>query len=331
MTSKQELWGRYAVSFGSIRSHKTKSKGVIYIEDITDKPFWEEIAVNHFIQLYSDGDRNFTGKSKILNICSQNNIIAIDSDFDFICPSHRDECILFWNNQDYILQTYAYSRENLIYSSEYLADFLDNKFKVYLDNHPNQIVDIMNGLSTVLYEPYLKYLFLKNEKVSLPFKWEEEIGFVVDSGSNDEGMLKQIINLNFVNYKLKIDSLANQLTPLITDPAKFSVFCSELTQKGLNKDSILYFIRGHNLEDEIVIPLIKQIKSQRMEAEKAYIDANFSANELGEKKGNLQNEFPQVKERLKTYFMDSYIHIAKQKNIFIKKIISDYEKMNLAS
>ena len=86
---------QYAATFASIKSHKQKQQGVIYIEDITDKKFWEKIATQHFVQLYSEQGRAITGKSKLLEICSKNNLIAIDSDFDLICPNHRRESIIF--------------------------------------------------------------------------------------------------------------------------------------------------------------------------------------------------------------------------------------------
>ena len=50
MKDKQQ----YAVTVSLIKSHRQKRQGIIYIEDITDKEFWEKIATQHLVQLYSD-------------------------------------------------------------------------------------------------------------------------------------------------------------------------------------------------------------------------------------------------------------------------------------
>lgn len=319
MSKFDQFRKEYSATYSSVITKKEKSEGVIYIEDILDKNFWEKIATSHLVKLYSEGGRDFTGKSKLLNICNKNNIIAIDSDFDYICTCHRQDSKLFWQKKDYILQTYAYSRENLIYTANYLFETLKEKFKLYLDNHQNQIIDIMTGLSNVLYPIYQKYLFLKNERINLPFTWENEIGLNMDTD-----LLNQIVRLDFVNYSTKIQLLDEKLTPLISDPQKYSLFCSELASKGFDKSTTLYFIRGHDIEEKIVLPIMHQLIENRKRREKEYVEQHFSENEQSERVKSLFNEFAKCGDTLKHYFIDVYISTAKQNDFFIRKILDDY-------
>lgn len=169
----------YAKAYSTIKSRKQKTQGVIYLEDITDKDFWGGIAFNHVVKLYSENGRTFTGKSKLLQICSANQLIAIDSDFDDLCPQHRPESILYSNKKDYILKTYTHSLENLIFSPECLYEILETKFKLYIDDCDNSIILIFQKLSEIWFEPYQKFLFLKNNKIKgfSDKKWIQTIRF----------------------------------------------------------------------------------------------------------------------------------------------------------
>lgn len=167
----------YAKAYSTIQSRKQKPSGVIYIEDISDKVFWEKIAFSHVVKLYSENDKAITGKSKLLQICSANQLIAIDSDFDYLCPQHRPESILYSEKKTYILQTYAHGRENIVFSPECLHEILDSKFKLYIDNHDNPILEIFKELSAIWFEPYRKFLFLLNNWQSQHDDWIAQIQF----------------------------------------------------------------------------------------------------------------------------------------------------------
>lgn len=314
----------YAKTYGLIKTRKQKNQGVIYIEDISDKLFWQKIAINHEIKLYSENGANITGKSKLLKICSPNQLIAIDSDFDDICPNHRDDSILLSNKSDFILKTYAHGRENIVFSPECLSEILDNKFSLYMDNHDNPISDIFNQLSEIWYEPYQKFLYLFDSRKCEYNKWIDEIKF-----KNDE--CKDISsNQNFDTYQTRISKFDNKLFYLIDDYDDFNKFCDELKQKNFNKNTVWAFIHCHDFEKCFVAPILNCITKDRQDKEMGDIDNNYTHNEIGDRKREIANHFKQINKIetvLHHYFYDVYFNVAKNSHMFLSKIIQDYDKI----
>ncbi|WP_066804706.1 DUF4435 domain-containing protein [Moraxella oblonga] len=314
----------YAKILSQFESNDKSKLGIIYIEDITDKQFWQKIATKHEVKLYSENGSTITGKSKLLQICNQNQLIAIDSDFDYLCPNYRDESILFHNNSSFILQTYTHGRENITYSPECLHRILENKFQLYLENHYNPILDIFNELSKIWFEPYCKLLFLLNNKYH-QISHDDWINTIKFSNQECQDIaLKQ----DFSSYKDRISKFHNQLNQCTQNQNDFLKFCNELEQKNFTNHTVWAFIRCHDFENKFVEPLIKEIIKSRQSKELGDIDSQYSKNEIGNRKSEIINYFKEVnhiKTILHHYFYDTYFDVAKNSNIFLAKIIQDYQ------
>ena len=201
----------YAQALAGFESEDKNKLGVIFIEDITDKPFWQKIAYKHEVKLYSESGQAITGKSKLLKICSSNQLIAVDSDFDWVCPNHRDESALCSAKKDFILQTYAHGRENLVLSPDYLHDVLNQHFKLYLDNHDNRIQEIVQKLAECWFEPYRKFLFLMNNQFN-QFTHDDWMKAIIFQGKESQEIA---LHLNFTQYLKRLSELDNQLNQYI--------------------------------------------------------------------------------------------------------------------
>lgn len=314
----------YAKAYSTIKSRKQKTQGVIYLEDITDKDFWGGIAFNHVVKLYSENGRTFTGKSKLLQICSANQLIAIDSDFDDLCPQHHPESILCAQNKDYILQTYAHGRENIVFSPECLHEILDSKFKLYLDNHDNPILAIFQKLSAIWFEPYRKFLFLFNQNQYQHDDWIAQIQF--HNKECQEIALKQ----DFSNYVMRLAKWNDELNQSIHNQADFEQFCIHLQSKNFDKTNVWAFIHCHNFESQFVEKLFKEIVANRQNQEKQYVETQFSSNEINDQRKKIFNQFAamnDIKTVLNHYFYDVYFPQAKETDVFLRKIVADYAKI----
>lgn len=323
MKDKQQ----YAVTFSFIKSHRQKRQGVIYIEDITDKEFWEKIATQHLVQLYSDKGRAITGKSKLLEICSKNNLIAIDSDFDLICPNHRRESVIFSEKKAFILQTYTHGLENLIFSPECLYEILNRNFKLYLEDHNNNIQKIIQNLTKIWFEPYRKFLFLMNSQHA-NFNHNDWINNIKFQNTECQEI---VVNLNFSAYQERLEKL-NQYLKQNIDDEKYHLFCIWLSEHYFDRQQVYAFIRCHDWAESFVLPIVRMIISNRIKKEIAHVNKNFQGNELICRKNQVNNYFKDncnIKTVLHSYFYHSYLPNACSNgtDFFLLKIIKDYERI----
>lgn len=318
----------YAQALAGFESGDKSKLGVIFIEDITDKPFWQKIAYKHEVKLYSEKGQAITGKSKLLQICSQNQLIAIDSDFDWICPNHRDESALCSEKKDFILQTYAHGCENLVLSPEYLHDVLNQHFKLYLDNHDNRIQEIVQKLADCWFESYRKFLFLMNNQFD-KFTHDDWMKAIIFQGKESQEIALQ---LDFTKYQKRLLELDNQLNQYVENKQDYQKFCEDLTNLGFETQRVYGFIRCHDWESQFVLPIMKEISNARMECEKAHIDKIYSNNRKANSDGkkHVSNYFKE-KNNLTTVlnlqFDSHYFEKACVDNFFIQKIVQDYERI----
>ncbi len=319
---------QYAQTYAKMKSGKQKNKGVIFIEDISDKAFWEKIATQHIVQLYSENGKAITGKSKLLKICSSNQLIAVDSDFDWVCPNHRDESALCSAKKDFILQTYAHGRENLVLSPDYLHDVLNQHFKLYLDNHDNRIQEIVQKLAECWFEPYLKFLFLMNHQFA-GFTHDDWMKAIIFQGKESQEIA---LHLNFTQYQKRLSELDNQLNQYIENKQDYQNFCEDLANLGFETQRVYGFIRCHDWESQFVLPILKHICKARMEREKAHIDQFYQNNPtlISDRKKQIANYFEEnnyLPTVLNLQFDSHYFEKARAENFFIQKIVQDYKRI----
>lgn len=316
----------YAKLLAQFESNDKSKLGVIFVENIDDSLFWQEIATHHTTKLYSNEGKNITGKSKLLEICNPNQLIAIDSDFDNLCPNHRSESILFSEKKDYILQTYTHGLENILFSPDCLHEIFNRKFKLHIKNDLNPTLDIFEKLSEILFEPYQKFLFLKDRKIKYisDKQWIDKIKF---KGKDTKNI---VMENDFSHYQERITLIDNELGLKIDNQADFESFCDELSNKGFSPKTTWAFIRCHDFEQQFAMPIIKKICSQRIKKEMIFIESNYSENEISNRKSECNNHFKTfngIETVLHHYFYDVYFQTAKHSHLFLNKIIQDYNKI----
>lgn len=253
----------YVTNPDYLAAYDFDGKGYLYVEDESDIPFWEEIVSQIIPNKYHvkpavQGSESIRGKHHLEKRISQLHdkfLIAIDSDFDFICPNGRLPNSLNINNNKFILQTYLYSRESFQFSREQLVKVM-SKIK-YTIKPEIDILKLVDIFSYNCFELLTKFIYLKEKKISI----------VIDGRSFREKKLCEVLSIpkkskitdkNFcINYNLfnkhksDIDSVTLKINPLISDVDDYEAFKEDLDKKGLNVINACLFISGHVYESYI--------------------------------------------------------------------------------
>ena len=163
----------------------------VEVEDTIDRDFWSDLLGElcpekefHFDPYHTilkdDGgsDRTGKGKSQIIKASSDFNVWhigCVDSDYDWILSDHTEAGKAI-SSSKYLLQTYAYSIENLMCLSCTLGDFCCENTE---ETPELDFVDYLNRLSKAVY-PLLvwsTYLCSKGNLSFTPAAWREVLVF----------------------------------------------------------------------------------------------------------------------------------------------------------
>lgn len=120
----------------------------VYVENISDKPFWSKLLNKVAKDRYKLRIHNYhSGKPALLKLLpelNENLKLAIDADLDYLFPIENDPV-----NHDHVLHTFAYSRESILLETSRLELFFDGLCA--LSNHKLQYAEFMKGFSEQCY------------------------------------------------------------------------------------------------------------------------------------------------------------------------------------
>lgn len=235
------------------------------MEDNIDAEFWEDLLSYlcptkdfHFVPYHTylkeDGDKVFIrGKGHVLHPDEEFNkwhIGCVDSDYDWLLSDYTADGKTICNNK-YLLQTYAYSIENLMCLPCTLVDFCQENTEepVAFD-----FTDYMNRLSETVY-PLLvwsAYLYGKGDKSFTPTAWRDVL---VNTERDTE------CSLALIKHKTieRIEELDKAFASEIADKDEF--WASLSTEKDITAESAYLYVRGHDLYDHLVNSVLNPVIS----------------------------------------------------------------------
>ncbi len=250
----------------------------VEVEDTIDRDFWSDLLGElcpekefHFDPYHTilneDGssERTGKGKSQIINTSADFNawhIGCVDSDYDWILSDFTDAGKIIRGSK-YLLQTYAYSVENLMCLSCTLEDFChentDEATEFDFD-------DYLTRLSKAVY-PLLvwsTYLCSKGNQNFTQTSWHEVL---VNTEKDPEVSLAKIE----AKAKAKIEELDKKYAGATTDKEDFEF--KNMAGKGVTEEESYLFVRGHELFDHILYsvlnPVITKLRNQHYAALRA--------------------------------------------------------------
>ena len=282
--------------------HSGFEKYNLYIEDSSDTWFWEKFISKSLPNQYRIVPWSKRGKCNLAPHYSEAKLealIAVDSDFDYLCPNigYGNE---FYSNP-YLLHTFAYNRESVLIEKNSLQQFIsDIKFTI---THDIDINLFLKEFSTLVFEGLIKFIHIKNvNKENLNHDEFHQCFHITD---------KTIITVNAQNKPIidmtVLDSISNNFQNYFQHYTlsllEESNSRNHLLQLGVNQDNAYRFINGHKLE-ELVINIINQLTATLSHLELNVIKQEFQGDQIGERRSQVKNtlaEESQIKTYLRRY------------------------------
>lgn len=235
----------------------------VEVESSIDKGFWKNILEElypskefHFNPYHTVLGKNEPwirgeGKSRIMKIADtldKYHIGCIDSDYDWILSDYYDNGKTI-NGNKYLLQTYAYSFENLVCLSSTLNDFCQETTEESTDVDFN---DYVQKVSAVIYPLLIwsVYLYSKGNHDFTPTAWHD---ILISTLKDTEASLSLIE-----------ERVMSKLTELDTNHASEIAGRDNMKEtlskgKGITEDNAYLFVRGHELFDHLVNSILKPV------------------------------------------------------------------------
>ena len=239
----------------------------VEVEDTIDQDFWSDLLGElcpekelHFYPFHTiikeDGSYERTGRGKSLIIKASSDFNAkhigcVDSDYDWILSEYTSEGKVISSNK-YLLQTYAYSIENLMCLSCTLGDFCCENTE---EHTVFDFEDYLTRLSKAVYPLLVWSTFLcsKNDQSFTPTAWREVL---VNTEKDPEASLEKIE----AKAKAKIEELDKKYANEISAREVFEF--KSIAMKGVTEDESYLFVRGHELFDHILYSVLKPVISK---------------------------------------------------------------------
>lgn len=228
---------------------------MVYVEGYEDIAFWRGVLDD-----WEGADRHFEistpirsdlakGKKVVLNFASQagtNLLLCVDSDFDYLFGNLNEQSRLV-NNNKYVIQTYAYSIENLLCYPPSL-----NSIAVKATKNDARIFDFqhfMSEYSKTIYPLFLWYVYAakSNSPGVFPlndFRNSVRISYL-DIESDGDRTIEWVGRQ--VQKKLKqIESKNRSRKQEVVELEK------ELILRGVTPQTTHLYMQGHTLMDQVV-------------------------------------------------------------------------------
>lgn len=232
----------------------TKNKAIIFTEDQDDIFFWKNI-----FKIKGEGYKIFpvvsagraNGKPELLKLIGslhKHLFIALDSDLNYICKSYQEDLHNNFLSNNFIFQTYTYSKESYEYDvfniNQYLSCiFYTQDIKSFFDVFIKDFFDIC--FKVVIYISYMLdsgITFNRSEiEDCLKFK-DTDFFFVNDT-------FKNLASINL----MKLDDLfENKYSEIIDiNSEEYLKHIAYLDSIGVSNSTAYKFINGHILENAI--------------------------------------------------------------------------------
>ena len=245
--------------------------GNIFVENPTDIPFWQHVVnavdgsrykVRPISKEQAAGKRTLQKRYAALN---QEFLVAVDSDYDFLCPDRHAEAQQM-NNNPFVLHTYCYSRESFQCCHHSLGAITEILF--FHQQFPSQIHEALIQYSYAVYPALCVFSYLHNKNWQQYSEGEFNLAVRFNSGVcliNDE---LQVNDDAIIQLQTQVEAYSLSLYAAITDDADFDSFKTILTTRGITEDNAYMFINGHCLQDIVVKPMLEKIAAVTRRSEK---------------------------------------------------------------
>ena len=236
----------------------------VEVEDNIDREFWrdllsdlcpeKELHFNCYQTIVKGKDVVLAkGKTRIIKMADTLNdyhIGCVDSDYDWLLSGFTEDGKVITGNK-YLLQTYAYSIENLMCLSSTLVDFCCNTTEETTDF---DFSGYMSRLSQAVYPLLIWSLYLYSQGIETftPTAWRDVL---VNTIRDAEASLAMVAE----KTKEKVETLDKDFASEIDEKDKLEAKLAD--EKSVNSDNAYLFVRGHELFDHLLNSVLNPMMS----------------------------------------------------------------------
>lgn len=313
----------------------------VIVEDELDVVIWYRI-LNFFapgnrynVHPYSH-DPSFHGKGKLQILAQASQfgkyfIGCVDSDDDWLLEQSTDEGQTI-KHSPYILQTYAYSIENLAAQPYGLSDCMIeccahccNELHII----DKQYTQFINKISNYVYDVLIWHLAMKKDQVYLE---QIALGWDYIFGNdhykdihNDKSLSVQGKHMaTLERFSVRVNQLINDYENNYSD---LKQSCTRLetdlrAKYNLSPVNAFLFVRGHNLHDFLMHNFFKPVYTNLINLHKSEIRAKTSGRETG----NALNHYTKLLKDFNKDYLYRNAYFTDSSNL-IKKIKTDIDSI----
>lgn len=300
----------------------------VIVEDELDVPFWNDILTyvaplrKFRITPYSfdiNGTNLAKGKEHILGLAKKNKLNefywgCVDSDYDYILSSTSSNGEIIRNNH-YLLQTYAYSIENLLCCFETLENVC---VKANKEQPKFNIIKYMNDVSNTIYPLFIWSLFLtaKGCQDFTVTQWNSifPCDKNINVSDNEATKILETIKSRVGNI---IENLTKQYPEKIEEKSSFEKILKE--QYNITPTNCYLYVRGHDIYQFVLKVILVGIQIESRSRHRKEINENSAT---AEEKKNLQNHYQHILADLEIILNTNYDYKLHCQSIY-NKIKSD--------
>ena len=297
---------------------------MVEVEDSADIAFWKDLLSSacpqkdfhfnsyHTVLIGETLQKSGNGKAQIMQHASNFNdwcIGCVDSDYDWLLSDKTDYGKELCRNK-YLLQTYAYSFENLLCWAGSLDCFCEEMTEVSTEG---ALRDYVEKLSIALYPLLLWSIYLYGSGCHdfTPTAWHD---ILVNTQRNPEDSLAEV--------KKQIGNKLKELESVhLRDCQEKERLTTALVHsKSVTPENAYLFVRGHDLFDHLVYSVVGPVMSSLRQ--KHYNQLRGSTDALkNDKLKKYQNKQNSVKDLLYKNFR------YKEQSEFYNKIVNDAKRI----
>ncbi|MTC79501.1 DUF4435 domain-containing protein [Providencia sp. wls1916] len=268
--------------------------GFLYIEDASDRLFWERLVKSvcpgrYRVMPYSQGgaEAKRSLEREYMNL-HQDFIVGVDSDYDYLCSNRNEFAEQLITNQ-FVLHTFYYSRESYINSPEAIGNILEC---FHLHKYPeNQLLTSLAKYSEIIHPALCLFSWLHNIEWQLHPENLFNMAIRLPEGSKllNEDLTENDDTINAV--KQRVDEYIYTYSSQVNDPQGYSSHLEQLMLRGINKSNAYLFTDGHYLLDGILLPILKMVIMVGQKQDKAWVEQNYRGEAIRQRKNQVVNHY----------------------------------------
>ncbi|HCT5876518.1 DUF4435 domain-containing protein [Proteus mirabilis] len=245
------------------RQQTGKPQGVLFVENPSDRIFWENVIAHvcpnkYSVKAYSldkaPGKRSF---EKDYDKLHSSFIVGVDSDFDYLCPTRHDQAKAL-NENPFIIHTFVYSRESVVFNINSVNDISTRL--VFRNRLTNDCIKALIEYSKIIFPALSVFSYAHNcdwqnfkedqfmKAISLP----ENKGLLTDELVIDSAV--------FENIKISSERYIESILKNIGDEINKEYCCNIMLNRNITPETAYMYINGHYLKDNIIKPMLELLK-----------------------------------------------------------------------